>query len=107
MLQNAAHKLLTGQLNLNEDTEMREPESDLNAYLGQMSPANLLKNIRIDQFKAPNLTLGTDGRLLRVEEEEEKHGIEVNRPNSPMMIQEALRLPNISLKSAAESIQGV
>ena len=81
---------------------MQEPEP-LNTYLGQMSPTHLLNQIKLDQFKQPNVTAGVDGKLLRVVEES-KGSIDTSRPTSPMMIQEALRLPNISLRNAAESM---
>ncbi len=49
------------------------------------------------------MTLGIDGKLQARSFEELKEG---DRPSSPLMIQEALRLPNISLKDAALSISG-
>ena len=56
-----------------------------------MSPNSVVKNIPIDSFKAANMSRG--------DQEESK-----DRSSSPIMIQEALRLPNISLRGAAESI---
>ncbi len=71
-----------------------------------MSPTHLLNQIKLDQFKQPNVTAGVDGKLLRVVEEAKGSSVDGggSRPTSPMMIQEALRLPNISLRTAAESM---
>jgi hypothetical protein len=75
---------------------------ELNVYLNQMSPTSLMNNINLENFKPSSLLQGADGRLHRAtgQFEEEKGA----RSSSPIMIQEALRLPNISLKSVAESI---
>ena len=83
MLQNAAHKLLTGQLDLSEDHEMQDSslEPELNAYLNQMSPSHLINNIRLDAFKSSNIVHGNDGKLQRAAEETKGE-----RPSSPLMI---------------------
>lgn len=70
-------------------------EPELKAYLNQMSPSHLINNLRLDAFKSSNIVHGDDGKLHRAEE------TKGDRPSSPMIVQEALRLPNISLKGAA------
>jgi hypothetical protein len=76
-----------------------------------MSPNSLLKQVPIGSFKASQFANcqpdgGEDVMMVDrkgVEEEELKYG---ERSSSPVVLQEALRLPNVSLRGVAESITG-
>lgn len=57
---------------------MTEPEANLNAYLNQMSPTNLISNIKLEAFKSNQMIQGVDGKLHRAEEAKGE------RPNSPL-----------------------
>jgi hypothetical protein len=67
----------------------------LSEYLQQQSPTSIIKNIPIGSFKASQF----DERGVQTKEENKE------RSSSPVIMQEGLRLPNISLKGAAESIK--
>ena len=81
-----------------------DSEQGLSDYLNQLSPTSLIKNINIGGFKQNAIQM-VEGKLLKNEEtkEGEVPGA-VLECASPLLIQDAIRLPNISLKTAAEHI---
>lgn len=81
-----------------------EGEQGLSEYLNQLSPTSLIKNINIQGFKQNTIQM-VEGKLLKNEEVKSSGDMpQAPSSTSPLMIQDAIRLPNISLKTAAENI---
>ncbi len=75
-------------------------EAPITNYLKDNSPRTVVKNIPIQQFKQSNFIM-KDGKLIEMKGEAVVQ--EESKEKSPTNFQEALRLPNISMKQKGSS----
>lgn len=99
MLMIAANKVrdpLAREDILNSPLPKKITEPQLEQVLSDSSPEAIISNIPITKFKPSHIL--TDHKELRAREEEKQD------PSSPVHFQEALRLPNISLKQTGGAV---